>query len=111
MKKLVILAALLAAQTAYAIPNDLVPIEHAQRVLHFPSSRNWSDTEGRILVCPFVVHASPTNRCPTDSWVPLETMAVSGYRIYGIQYTFAGNDGSRNLLVYFEKSPPGKTKQ
>lgn len=89
--------------------SGIVPIENAQKVMYFYSSRLWHYTDGTILVCPFDADASNrekecTNKTSKNAWVPLLSLQVPGYEIAGVQFVFTGSSGYMNLLVYWRKS-------
>jgi hypothetical protein len=86
-----------------------VPIDEAQRVMHFGSERIWGTVDGVVLVCPLDADASSgrAKECESkdgkSAWTPLLSLVVPGYEISGLQYMFAGKDGYRQLLVFWRK--------
>lgn len=112
---------LFAVSLAYATPSapvpaptsdtmnapGYVPIENAQRVIHFDYRRLWYTVDGVVLVCPLdAENAFRDNSCvrgKTDAWVPLLLLKIPGYEIAGVQYVISGSAGYRNLVVFWRK--------
>lgn len=84
-----------------------VAIEDAQRVIHFDSDRIWGTADGVVLVCPYGAETSFNKRCSTKdlkyAWTPLQSLTVPGYEISGLHFTFAGQTGSKQLLVFWRR--------
>ncbi len=107
-----------SAQASGAFGSGFVPIEVAQRVQHFPPSRNWQTADAQVLICPYTAlteysYSRQVFDCYTngkdakgndtryDAWVPLSAYKVPGYEIAGFSHSFSGSTGDRQLLVYY----------
>jgi hypothetical protein len=109
-----ILATLAITATAtskrYVPDSSGVPIEEAQRVLHFPGHRNWETSDGVLLVCEYYYKSSFTEKTCTDKkgvdrWKPVNDLKLTGFEISYIGVQFIGPTGSRQVIVYFRKTP------
>lgn len=85
-----------------------VPVNMAQRVMHFSAGRIWQRSDGVVLVCPLSEAAERCKRSERSmkSWTDVHSLSIDGYRISGLQFFFAGKDGEQNLLVFFTKDNP-----
>lgn len=83
----------------------MIPWSVAQRVVIFPDSRHWHNTEGMILICPWDAEASYNKICKdkkNDRWIPLTSYVIPGFEIVGIQYLSSGSSLQyQQLTVYF----------
>lgn len=87
---------------------SFVPIELAQKTMHFSSERIWQDTVGNILVCPLSAKVdSYPRKCEEGTkkyaWVAMTDLKIPGYEISGFSISFAGSHGYTQLMVYFRK--------
>lgn len=85
-----------------------VPVNLAQRVMHFGSGRIWQRADGVVLVCPLAeaIERCKRNERSMKSWVDVHSLAIEGHRISGVQFFFAGQSGEQNLMVFFAKDNP-----
>lgn len=100
-------------QAAEPSTGGMVPIEAAQRAITFPTYRHWSDTEGRILFCPFDAEATHKMQCldkktEANRWLPITSLKIAGFELAGFQYTFVGSSGSQVLIVYYRAVRPAE---
>jgi|JI10StandDraft_1071094.scaffolds.fasta_scaffold70483_4 hypothetical protein len=88
--------------------SGFVPVNMAQRVMHFGAGRIWQRADGVVLVCPL---NEETERCKRNqrsikSWVDVHSLSIEGHRISGVQFFFAGQNGEQQLMVFFAKDNP-----
>lgn len=96
------------AQPAAAPGGAMIPIDQAQRILHFPDWRVTHTTSGVVLVCPMQFDSvkcrfSDKDESKSSPWIPLHSLSLPGYRISGVQFFSAGSS-AQSLKVYFTKN-------
>ena len=92
---------------------SFIPIEEAQRVRIFDSSRNKTEVDGQIFVCVAGFISNREGQCLIESdpkaqsqWQPMQSLTIPGYEIAGFSFAYYGGDHRyRTLLVYFRKKP------
>lgn len=92
---------------------SFIPIEEAQRVRIFDSSRNKTEVDGQIFVCVAGFVGSREGQCILDGdpkaqsqWQPMQSLTIPGYEIVGFAFAYTGSANQyRTLLVYFRKKP------
>lgn len=94
------------AGTSGGAATAFIPVEAAQRVMHFDNDHVWQDAAGTVLVCPLEKNQRYCEKKPgSKAWVPLlQSITVPGHVISGMQFVFPGKDGLKHLLVFWRKA-------
>ena len=86
-----------------------VPIEQAQRAMHFTDLRVWQSSDGAILVCRWdgeIVGRYSNKECVDkagkNAWTDINDLKVPGYKIAGYEIRTITNYET-HVIVYFKK--------
>lgn len=121
-KMFVLLAAVLFVSVAQSkgsppppeVPTStVIPIEFAQRAIHWSPERVRQTTNAVIQICPFeftTTNSWQSKQCfdnndkaQSPKWIFMNDYKVEGYELSAFQYVFIGNSGYRHLVMYFRK--------